>query len=81
MFTYLDPSVRERLIKQGKLKRLNSKGEEIAADAAPAEEPALDLLGPIPMPLRLDGLELTVQWYAFVRHTELAKLDELATRG
>lgn len=79
MFTYLDPSVRERLIKQGKLKRLNSKGEEIAADAAPAEEPALDLLGPIPMPLRLDGLELTVQWYAFVRHTELAKLDELAT--
>lgn len=79
MFTYLDPSVRERLIKQGKLKRLNSKGEEIATDAAPAEEPALDLLGPIPMPLRLDGLELTVQWYAFVRHTELAKLDELAT--
>ena len=80
MFTYLDPSIRDRLIKQGKLKRLNAKGEEIAADAAStAEEPALDLLGPIPMPLHLEDLELTVQWYAFVRHTELAKLDELAT--
>lgn len=79
MFTYLDPRVRERLIKQGKLKRLNSEGLEIAADATPNEEPALDLLGPIPMPIRLDGLDLTVQWYAFVRHTELAKVDELAT--
>lgn len=79
MFTYLDPSVRDRLIAQGKLKRLDSRGVEIAADDAPPEEPSLSLLGPIPLPLNLHGLELTVQWYAFVRHTELAKVDELAT--
>ncbi|MEJ2132116.1 MAG: DUF45 domain-containing protein [Gammaproteobacteria bacterium] len=79
MFTYLDTTVRERLINQGKLKRLNTKGEEIDAERARLEEPALDLLGPIPLPLHLDDIDVTTDWYAFVRHTELAKVDELAT--
>jgi len=73
VFTYLDPSVRERLIRQGKLRRIDH--DELPHEA----EPVLNMLGPIPLPLHLDGLEMTVDWYAFVRRTELARVDEIAT--
>jgi GTP cyclohydrolase II len=80
MFTYIDPSVRTRLLEQGKLTRINAAGEVIDATSAdvPAE-PALEILGPIPMPVALTEEPLTVQWYAFVRRKELARVDKLAT--
>ena len=36
------------------------------------------MLGPIPLPIRLDDRELRLKWYAVVRTTEFAKVDELA---
>ena len=80
MFTYLDPTVRERLVAQGKLVRIDAHGVRVDADAALAPgEVALSVLGPIPLPVLVTGSEVLAQWYAFVRHTELAKVDELAT--
>ncbi len=79
MFTYIDPSVRRRLIDQGKLRRINADGASMdvrSADVPP--EPALEILGPIPLPIALTGTPMTVQWYAFVRRTELARVDGLA---
>jgi len=79
MFTYIDPTVRERLIAQGKLIRINERGEAISLDAAPPPgQTSLSMLGPIPLPSRLAGSGLTLNWYAFVRHTELAKVEDLA---
>lgn len=79
MFTYLNPDVRRRLIAQGKLIRINARGEATTADAGPPEgELAINLLGPIPLPIELGDLKLNVQWYAAVRSTELAKVEELA---
>jgi len=79
MFTYIDPNVRERLIAQGKLVRINARGETVSARASPpAGETTMSLLGPIPLPLRRRDLDLTVQWFAAVRHTELQKVEELA---
>jgi|GEM_PF-85225 len=79
MFTYIDPSVRTRLLEQGKLTRINAAGEVIDATSAdiPAE-PALEILGPIPLPIALTDEPLTAQWYVFVRRTELARVDGLA---
>jgi GTP cyclohydrolase II len=79
MFTYLDPTVRERLLAQGKLVRIDAKGEVTAANAAlvPGEK-ILSVLGPIPLPLEKNGRSFTVDWYASVRHTELSKVEELA---
>jgi GTP cyclohydrolase II len=77
MFTYIDPTVRERLIAQGKLIRINGHGQVISPDAAPPPG-SLSMLGPISLPTRVTGSELTLAWYAFVRHTELAKVEELA---
>lgn len=79
MFTYIDPSVRERLIEQGKLIRIDSRGQQISPTMAP-EDPglAVNVLGPIPLPIRRGVLSSTVDWYAAVRHTELSRVDQLA---
>ena len=79
MFTYLNPDVRQRLIADGKLIRINARGVRISAEQAPPEgDIAINVLGPIPLPIRLGELEIQARWYATVRSTELAKVEELA---
>ena len=79
MFTYLDPSVRERLAADGKLLQLDSRGGVVAPGQMPtAAGHSIALLGPIPLPLRIAGGDIDVDWYVSVRHTELAKVEELA---
>ena len=78
MFTYLNPEVRTRLIENGKLFRINEDGERVDPNEPIPTEHALNLLGPIPLPIRLPGIELTVQWYATVRSTELGQVESLA---
>jgi GTP cyclohydrolase II len=79
MFTYLDPTVRQRLVRQGKLVRIDGQGRPLDPDGTlGVGDIALSVLGPIPLPVRVTGSELQTAWYAFVRHTELAKVDELA---
>ena len=81
MFTYLDPSIRRRLIKEEKLIRIDYEGEELDSDAPQAPgEIIINLLGPIPMPI--DTLEgrIVVQWYAAVRSTELQQVEALANK-
>ena len=79
MFTYIDPNIRSRLVDQGTLRRINADGALMNAGSADVPpEPALEILGPIPLPIALTGTPLTVQWYAFVRRTELARVDGLA---
>lgn len=79
MFTYIDPSVRERLISQGTLIRINANGEltDATSDPQPGAR-AISVLGPIPLPLQRNGNRYDVQWYASVRHTELSKATQLA---
>jgi GTP cyclohydrolase II len=79
MFTYLDPTIRSRLVADGHLRRISPAGSLL--DSAPAVSEsagALDILGPIPLPINLDGRELAMRWYAVVRSRELAKLSDLA---
>jgi len=79
MFSYIDPGVRERLIAQGKLIRIDAHGA--VTDPHHAPEPgahALSILGPIPLPLERHGRRYETQWYASVRHSELSKAQELA---
>ena len=67
MFTYIDPTVRERLETAGKLFRIPRAGGG-----------TISALGPIPMPLHLGSKHVHVQWYATVRNTELTRLEDLA---
>lgn len=79
MFTYLNPEIRRRLVAAGKLFRINARGQPLNVEAPPPEgELAINILGPIPLPIRLGQLEINTRWYATVRSTELAKVEELA---
>ncbi|RLA27449.1 MAG: GTP cyclohydrolase II, partial [Gammaproteobacteria bacterium] len=47
MFTYIDPTVRERLIAQGKLVRIDAAGQAIdASDRPEPGDKAISILGP-----------------------------------
>ena len=78
MFAYIDPTVRTRLAAQGKLIRFDRRGQRLDFDvqALGGDGFALDMLGPIPLPL--DDADLAPRWYAVVRHTELEPVDALA---
>jgi len=79
MFTYLNPTVRRRLIDDGKLVRIDSQGARLDIEAPPPEGAfALNVLGPIPLPIELGQQKIPVQWYASVRSTELAQVENLA---
>jgi GTP cyclohydrolase II len=79
MFTYLNPDVRQRLIEGGKLFRIDSTGTRLDIERpAPEGELAINILGPIPLPLEIGEAKIAAQWYATVRSTELAKVDALA---
>lgn len=77
MFTYLDPSVRERLIAKGKLVRIDRGGQPTAADASDGGG-TISILGPIPLPMAFANARYDAQWYASVRNTELSKIEEIA---
>jgi GTP cyclohydrolase II len=79
MFAYLDPSIREKLASSGQLVRIDARGKLLDSDAA-SEHPelAINVLGPIPLPIDLRDRKQTFNWFAFVRQTELAKANEIA---
>lgn len=80
MFTYIDTTVRQRLVKQNKLVRIDARGGVLNPVELPAEgQTAINLLGPIPLPLQLPQGSLDAQWFAAVRHTDLDKVEQLAS--
>jgi GTP cyclohydrolase II len=81
MFTYLDPTVKKRLIEQGKLVCVRSDGSPVAAVESPPDDArAISVLGPIPMPIDCAGIERVIEWYASVRHTRLSLVEDMAER-
>ena len=79
MFTYINPDIRERLIRDGKLLRINSDGYEVDMSDAPGPGLHVNLMGPIPLPLARGHVQPTVHWYASVRSTELNEVEQLAS--
>jgi GTP cyclohydrolase II len=79
VFTYLNPEIRERLIDEEKLIRIGAEGNRMDPRVQPPTNAlALNLLGPIPLPLGIGEKPTTAQWYAAVRSTELREVEALA---
>lgn len=74
MFSYVDKSIREQLVRNRQLVDLDIAGEEITGDTAPF----ISILGPVSVPRIIDGEEVDLQWYPFVRRVELAHVLEAA---
>ena len=79
MFTYINPDIRERLIRDGKLFRINSDGAKVDMAEIPGTGLHLNLMGPIPLPLARGHRHPTVKWYASVRSSELTEVEHLAS--
>lgn len=77
MFTYIDPTVRERLIAAGKFMRIDRDGTLLALDAKNSGD-TISILGPIPLPLAFGTERFDAQWYACVRNTELSNIEHIA---
>jgi len=79
MFSYIDPTVRARLVAQGKLIRIDSTGAVLDPVAVSDQSGViLNVLGPIPLPIDIGGRQHIFKWYAFVRQTELAEANRIA---
>ena len=79
MFSYIDPSIVDLLLREKVLRHVDSQGRDIQAGSP--EQPYLSLLGPVPLPITLeDGREASFQWHAFVRHSEFGLIKEVASR-
>ena len=80
MFTYLNPNVRKRLAASGTLFRIDRQGRILSMDdSLPGNQLVINLLGPIPLPLKLHNQSHEARWYAAVRSTELDKVESLAS--
>ncbi len=79
MFTYINPEIRNRLIAENKLVRIDGEGQLLdIAGEPPAGQRSLNLLGPVPLPLARGEQHPSSQWYAAVRTTELSEVENLA---
>ena len=77
MFTYIDSTVRERLVAAGKLMRIDREGIAVAGDASNGGD-TISILGPIPLPVAFGTERFGAQWYACVRNTQLSQVEHLA---
>ncbi len=82
MFSYVDKSIREGLEAQGLLKGLDKEGRVVE----PIDKSAfISVLGPVPIPRIIDGSEVILDWFPFVRRTELSTVldsaNEVANGG
>jgi len=75
LFSYVDLKIRQRLADSGRLVTLNAQGAVVADDA---EGQLISLLGPIPLPIEVEGRETLFHWYAFVRRMELRQVLQSA---
>ena len=74
MFSYVDQSIRQSLINNHQLVDLDKSGREIRS----AGTPFISLLGPVAIPRLIDGEEVKLEWYPFVRRVELTRVLEAA---
>ena len=69
MFSYVDESIRLGLERDGLLVTLNRDSEVVDSDD---ESAFISILGPVPIPRLIGDEEVMLEWYPFVRRTELS---------
>jgi len=74
VFSYVAPSIRQLLIKNHQLVDLDRSGRETSS----AGRPFISLLGPVTIPRTIDGEEVLLEWYPFVRRVELTRVLKVA---
>lgn len=74
MFSYVDKTIREQLIRHHQLVDLDIEGRQIGDDG----QPFISVLGPVTIPRMIGDQEVLLEWYPFVRRVELAQVLDAA---
>ena len=74
MFSYVDKTIRELLVKSHQLIDLAADGKEISGDATPH----ISVLGPVTIPREIGNEIVKLEWYPFVRRVELSHVLDAA---
>tara|TARA_B100001057_G_scaffold471755_1_gene534367 strand:+ start:4680 stop:5480 length:801 start_codon:yes stop_codon:yes gene_type:complete len=80
MFTYINPKIRDLLEEKNTLYQIDKDGDLIDDINQDSITSGTSILGPIPLPIKLNNLEISTQWYACVSNTELNKIENLGTK-
>ncbi len=82
MFSYVDKSIRHKLEEAGTLVTLDQHSQPVSTSDPGA---FISVLGPVPIPRMIGEVEVILEWYPFVRRTELsavlAAADHVADGG
>ena len=82
MFSYVDKSIRHLLEDAGTLVTLDEHSQVVESLSPDA---FLSVLGPVPIPRLIGDVEVMLEWYPFVRRTELSAVlsaaDDVADDG
>jgi GTP cyclohydrolase II len=77
MFSYVDPSIYDLLLEQGKVVTIGEDGQPPTDNHRPGTD-RINLLGPIPLPVAIAGQERELRWYPFVRRTQHEQVLDIA---
>ncbi len=77
MFSYVDLNIRTGLESDGKLITIDISGDIVDFSDSKAH---ISILGPVPIPRSFGKEEKTLDWYCFVRRTELSLVVEAGKR-
>jgi GTP cyclohydrolase II len=72
MFSYVDPTVKSELVRDGKLVSIDERGANVVNSGA---DPFISVVGPVPLPVHLPNGSVTFLWYASVRHSDLHRIE------
>lgn len=75
MFSYIDSTIREDLENRHLLVTLSNDSHVVSSTD---ENAAMSVLGPVPIPRTINKQNITLEWYPFVRKTELGHVLEAA---
>ena len=75
MFSYVDQQVREKLEADGLLITLDRDSKLVAGDAPSA---FMSIMGPVPIPRPFGEENIVLDWFPFVRRTELSSVLKTA---
>jgi GTP cyclohydrolase II len=78
LFSYVHKKIRSRLKTDNRLISLDETGNPV--QTSNGEKPFISILGPIPLPRRIEDTEVTLSWYPFVRRVELGKVMDFASK-
>jgi GTP cyclohydrolase II len=75
VFSYVDPTIKRALLRSGKLFELDETGAACSPGSGLA--PFISLVGPVPLPVRVGAAASTFRWYAWVRHSDLHRIERV----